>query len=96
MRMAFGPLIRKDLLLLARRRRWFIARAITVTLLLLITLPLFVNLAMTNATKTMAQLAPIVRGMFVFFAWSQFALVLLTAPAFGAKVAARSLSLPHR
>lgn len=79
-----GPLIRKDLLIVARQRRWFAARGATVGLLLLITLPFFIALATTNATKSPGQVAPIVAGMFIFFAWAQFFLALLAAPAFGA------------
>lgn len=76
------PLLRKELVVIARRRRTFFLRAGTLAILSLLMIPLLVQLVVQSekgyAVKGVAEF------LFQMFVWTQFALLCLGAPAFSA------------
>lgn len=76
------PLLRKELVVIARRRRTFFMRAGTLALLTLLMIPLLVQLVIQSgrgySVKGVAEV------LFQIFVWTQFGLLVMGAPAFSA------------
>lgn len=77
-----GPFLRKELVVLSRRRRTFWLRAGALAILSLLMIPLLIQLLVQSSrgfsVKNVAEV------LFQFFVWTQFALVFVAAPAFSA------------
>lgn len=77
-----GPLLRKELVVVSRQRRTFWLRAGALALLSLLMIPLLIQLVIlaqrTFSVKSVAEV------LFQIFVWTQFALLVMAAPAFSA------------
>lgn len=77
-----GPFLRKELVVLSRRRRTFWMRAGALAILSILMIPLLVQLLVQSqrghSVKGVAEF------LFQLFVWTQFALVFVAAPAFSA------------
>lgn len=77
-----GPFLRKELVVLSRRRRTFWMRAGALAILSVLMIPLLVQLMVQSSRGYSVKGAAEV--LFQLFVWTQFALVFVAAPAFSA------------
>jgi ABC-type transport system involved in multi-copper enzyme maturation permease subunit len=77
-----GPLLRKELVVVARRKRTFWLRAGTLALLSLLMIPLLVQLVVLSQRSYGVK--GVAEALFQVFVWTQFGLLILAAPAFSA------------
>ena len=82
--MSLGPLLQKELVALARRRRTFWLRAGALAVLSLLMIPLLIQLAVEAASSSGLGAASIAGTLFQVFVWTQFSLLAMAAPAFSA------------
>ncbi len=80
--MNLAPLLRKELVVVSRQRRTFWLRAAALGLLSFLMIPLLIQLVIiaqrTFSVKSVAEV------LFQIFVWTQFALLVMAAPAFSA------------
>lgn len=77
-----GPFLRKELVVLSRRRRTFWMRAGALGILSVLMIPLLVQLLVQSSRGYSVK--GIAEVLFQLFVWTQFALVFMAAPAFSA------------
>ena len=77
-----GPFLRKELVVLSRRRRTFWMRAGALGILSVLMIPLLVQLIVQSQRGYSVKGAA--EFLFQLFVWTQFALVFVAAPAFSA------------
>lgn len=77
-----GPFLRKELVVLSRRRRTFWIRAGALAILSVLMIPLLVQLLVQSSRGYSVK--GVAEVLFQLFVWTQFALVFVAAPAFSA------------
>jgi ABC-type transport system involved in multi-copper enzyme maturation permease subunit len=77
-----GPLLQKELMVLARRRRTFWLRAGALGILTLLMIPLLIQLVVQSDRAYSVQ--GVAEVLFQIFVWTQFGLLVMAAPAFSA------------